>query len=65
LDPKDYRLSYIHWYFSVTINTSESECLTYIKTKLENKININLQVLQKEIKSGKHVIILKNKAKKV
>ena len=55
-------MSYINWFFNNN-NASESECLTYIKTKLENKITININQIKNEIKSGKLSNILKNRVK--
>ena len=56
-------MSFINWYFNNNNNSSESECLTYIKTKLENKISINFDEIKNEIKSGKQSNIIKNRVK--
>ena len=58
----EFRMSYINWYFNNN-NASESECLYYIKTKLENEITINKSQIKKEIKRCKQSNILKNRVK--
>ena len=52
-------INFINWYYENNNSSSESECYTYIKAKLENKIIINEELLKNEVKKGKQYIIVK------
>lgn len=40
-DNEQFRIKFIIWYYENNNSSSESECYTYIKAKLETKIIIN------------------------
>ena len=44
-DNENFRIKFINWYFENNNTSSEGECMSYLKAKLENKILINEDTL--------------------
>lgn len=61
-DDIDFRKSYLKWYIEKNNESTEIECLQFIKAKFGNKISLNENIVN-EIKRAKVIHCLKKRPK--